>query len=135
MFYYILVNKEKISIEIHAVEHDSEYNLFINPELDKINNYINPIEAANAAIKIRDLYPESEKIKFSIIKDLDSEEFVCILKTKLQYKLQNWADSEFKKLKKCLNCPTILSSKEDSYCSLECSKKYLFQEEEHEFYI
>lgn len=142
-------HKAKPTIEIYIV--DSKPNLsFVADCFEQDNTcYINPIDAVKAACSLRKLCDEAETISIRISKQLDNKELVFLMKSRLQYKLLNWADNEYKHLAKCKECFQILGgegncgdlSTNDLFCGPDCKAKALaehqekMREEEHEFFL
>lgn len=100
-------------------------------------SYFNPVDAAMAAFSIKKKWEEEFNLSNVNIYVMTEDNFL-ILKTKLQYKLLNWADEEYKRLPKCKECRKILdrncNSKEflDSnvFCSEDCRNKDLASQQE-----
>jgi len=130
------------SIQISIEERKPKLSL-ISEDLPEDNTcYINPLTAAYAAISLNKRL--EKKLKYIIC---DSQGAV-FLKTKLNNKLLDWANNEYKTLKKCEVCNEIFAvgldnvSASGDTCSDVCRLKRakelqeaLNDNEESEFYL
>ena len=130
------------SIKISIEERKPKLSL-ISEDLPEDNIcYINPLTAAYAAISLNKRL--EKKLKYIIC---DSQGAV-FLKTKLNNKLLDWANNEYKTLKKCEVCNEILAVGFDNVsasgdpcsdvCRLKRAKELqeaLNDNEESEFYL
>jgi hypothetical protein len=119
--------KKAPNIEIHIVQTDPKLSNVSDVFKEENKTYINPFDAIEAA--------QILKKKTKVLTITITASNAIILKTKSYNKLLTWANKEYKNLRKCLSCSTIIGMT-DMVCSQKCKDKQSnFREEETEFYL
>lgn len=141
------------TVDIEIVTEDQKLSCVASIFEEENRCYLNPIDAANAAIKVRQQWIEKDKVKNVKIRVIVcSPSFIgeeVVIETKLTSKILNWANKEYKTIIKCRECSTILVKQnlndllfDKNYCSSKCSSKAIKEvsdslndNDESEFYI
>lgn len=142
-------NKERIELRIVDKTPKLGQIAEVYPEDD--NTFVNPVEAAEAALKLKSQWERDNKKDISIaVWNCKGSELEFLLKTKFASKLLKWANHEFLSLPKCNRCRGIRSEQgyrnrfqsNDVFCSESCANGDLEEQidsmndnEETEFFL